>query len=232
VHDDERAFLRGGAEPAHHGVDIDRIAWDHELFTHVPEYKDGHLVVPDRPGWGTEPNEEALAVSAARPSMIHRVPPWRIALEHAPQVSGAEPGQRTASDGEVNEPVDVLIIGAGASGGAVAWSLADTGCASCASNRATGCKPSDFPSNGRDWEARRSATSPSAPTGAPARRLSDQRRRLADQGRQLQRRRRRHHAVCRALPAHASVGLSRAHARRRRRRLADRLRERSSRSTR
>jgi len=41
-------------------VDIDRIAWDHELFTHVPEYEDGHLVVPDRPGWGTEPDEEAL----------------------------------------------------------------------------------------------------------------------------------------------------------------------------
>jgi len=41
-------------------VDIDRIAWDQELFTHVPEYVDGHLVMPDRPGWGTEPNEEAL----------------------------------------------------------------------------------------------------------------------------------------------------------------------------
>jgi L-alanine-DL-glutamate epimerase-like enolase superfamily enzyme len=41
-------------------VDIDRIAWDHELFTHLPEYVDGHLVMPDRPGWGTEPVEEAL----------------------------------------------------------------------------------------------------------------------------------------------------------------------------
>jgi L-alanine-DL-glutamate epimerase-like enolase superfamily enzyme len=41
-------------------VDIDRIAWDHEIFTHVPEYVDGHLVLPDRPGWGTEPNEEAI----------------------------------------------------------------------------------------------------------------------------------------------------------------------------
>lgn len=42
-------------------VDIDRIAWDHELYTHVPEFKDGHLVMPDRPGWGTEPVEAALA---------------------------------------------------------------------------------------------------------------------------------------------------------------------------
>lgn len=41
-------------------TDIDRIAWDHELFTQLPEYVDGHLVVPDRPGWGTEPVEEAL----------------------------------------------------------------------------------------------------------------------------------------------------------------------------
>jgi galactonate dehydratase len=41
-------------------IDIDRLAWDHELFTHLPEIDKGHLVVPDRPGWGTEPNEEAL----------------------------------------------------------------------------------------------------------------------------------------------------------------------------
>jgi L-alanine-DL-glutamate epimerase-like enolase superfamily enzyme len=26
----------------------------------VPEFVDGYLVMPDRPGWGTEPNEEAL----------------------------------------------------------------------------------------------------------------------------------------------------------------------------
>ncbi len=42
-------------------TDIDRLPWDHELFTHVPEFVDGHLVMPDRPGWGTEPNEAALA---------------------------------------------------------------------------------------------------------------------------------------------------------------------------
>ena len=41
-------------------TDIDRIAWDDELFTHVPEIVDGHLVMPDRPGWGTEPIEEAI----------------------------------------------------------------------------------------------------------------------------------------------------------------------------
>jgi len=47
-------------------TDIDRLAWDHELFTHVPEFKDGHLVLPDRPGWGTEPNEAGLAAHPPR----------------------------------------------------------------------------------------------------------------------------------------------------------------------
>jgi len=41
-------------------IDIDRLAWDRELFTHLPDIQDGYLVLPDRPGWGTEPNEEAL----------------------------------------------------------------------------------------------------------------------------------------------------------------------------
>lgn len=41
-------------------TDIDRIAWEHELFTHVPEIVNGHLVMPDRPGWGTEPIEQAI----------------------------------------------------------------------------------------------------------------------------------------------------------------------------
>jgi galactonate dehydratase len=41
-------------------TDIDRLAWDHELFTHVPEIVDGFLVMPDRPGWGTEPNEKGI----------------------------------------------------------------------------------------------------------------------------------------------------------------------------
>ncbi len=43
---------------------IDRLEWDHELFTHLPEIVDGYLVIPDRPGWSTEPNEEALRASA------------------------------------------------------------------------------------------------------------------------------------------------------------------------
>ena len=41
-------------------IDIDRLPRDAELFTHVPEFEAGHLVVPDRPGWGTEPDENAM----------------------------------------------------------------------------------------------------------------------------------------------------------------------------
>ena len=41
-------------------TDIDRIAWDHELFDRVPEIVDGHLVMSERPGWGIEPIEAAI----------------------------------------------------------------------------------------------------------------------------------------------------------------------------
>ncbi|HET9903261.1 MAG TPA: mandelate racemase/muconate lactonizing enzyme family protein [Xanthobacteraceae bacterium] len=41
-------------------IDVDRLPWDDELFTVVPQIEHGHLVVPDTPGWGTEPNEEGL----------------------------------------------------------------------------------------------------------------------------------------------------------------------------
>jgi galactonate dehydratase len=41
-------------------TDIDRLAWDDELVSHPPVYENGHLVMSDRPGWGTEPNEAAI----------------------------------------------------------------------------------------------------------------------------------------------------------------------------
>ncbi len=53
-----------------------------------------------------------------------------------------------------HDPVDVLIIGAGASGAAVAWSLADTRMRILCLEQGDWMKPSDYPSNGRDWEAR------------------------------------------------------------------------------
>jgi L-alanine-DL-glutamate epimerase-like enolase superfamily enzyme len=41
-------------------TDVDRLPWEGELFTHAPEYVDGHLIIPDRPGWGTDPIEAAI----------------------------------------------------------------------------------------------------------------------------------------------------------------------------
>lgn len=55
-----------------------------------------------------------------------------------------------------NAPVDVLIIGAGASGAAVAWSLADTRMRILCLEQGDWPRASDFPSTGRDWEARQS----------------------------------------------------------------------------
>ena len=54
-----------------------------------------------------------------------------------------------------NERVDVLIIGSGASGAAVAWSLAETKMRILCLEQGDWVKSTDFPANGRDWESRR-----------------------------------------------------------------------------
>jgi L-alanine-DL-glutamate epimerase-like enolase superfamily enzyme len=41
-------------------IDIDDVPWKDDLVTYVPEIKDGHLLIPPGPGWGTELNEEAI----------------------------------------------------------------------------------------------------------------------------------------------------------------------------
>ena len=50
--------------------------------------------------------------------------------------------------------VDVLIIGAGASGAAVAWSLAETKMHILCLEQGGWMNPAAYPSTGRDWEAR------------------------------------------------------------------------------
>ena len=54
----------------------------------------------------------------------------------------------------MNDPVDVLIIGAGASGAAVAWSLADTKMHILCLDQGGWMNPAQYPSTGRDWEAK------------------------------------------------------------------------------
>ena len=64
-----------------------------------------------------------------------------------------------------HDKVDVLIVGSGASGAAVAWSLADTRMRILCLEQGDWVRSTDFPANGRDWEARRAsaATSTSSP---------------------------------------------------------------------
>ncbi len=52
------------------------------------------------------------------------------------------------------EPVDVLIIGAGASGAAVAWSLAETRMNILCLEQGGWMNPAEYPSTGTDWEIR------------------------------------------------------------------------------
>ncbi|MDD9941900.1 MAG: GMC family oxidoreductase [Myxococcales bacterium] len=53
-----------------------------------------------------------------------------------------------------NDPVDVLIVGAGASGAAFAWSLAETRMNILCLDQGGWMKPSDYPSNHLDYEVR------------------------------------------------------------------------------
>lgn len=53
-----------------------------------------------------------------------------------------------------NEPVGVLIIGAGASGAAFAWSIADTGMSVLCLEQGPWTQSRDFPTNFQDWESR------------------------------------------------------------------------------
>ncbi|MBN8890252.1 MAG: choline dehydrogenase [Bordetella sp. SCN 68-11] len=54
----------------------------------------------------------------------------------------------------MTDTVDVLIIGAGASGAAVAWSLAETKMRIVCLEQGDWMNPAAYPASGRDWEAR------------------------------------------------------------------------------
>ncbi|MBJ51171.1 MAG: choline dehydrogenase [Gammaproteobacteria bacterium] len=53
-----------------------------------------------------------------------------------------------------DDPVDVLIIGAGASGAALAWTLAETRMRIVCLEQGDWLNPTEYPSAGKDWESR------------------------------------------------------------------------------
>ncbi len=47
-------------------IDCDFVPWHDELFTVQPRIENGHLLLPDGPGWGTEVNEQAVKAHPAK----------------------------------------------------------------------------------------------------------------------------------------------------------------------
>jgi choline dehydrogenase-like flavoprotein len=122
----------------------------------------------------------------------------------------------------MNDPVDVLIIGAGASGAAVAWSLAETKMHILCLEQGDWMNPAQYPSAGRDWEARAYGDySPSPNIRARPEDYPINDDHSPNQGRELQRRWRLYHHVYGAFSAASPFGFSRAHAGWRGRGLAD-----------
>jgi L-alanine-DL-glutamate epimerase-like enolase superfamily enzyme len=66
-------------------IDIDDVAWKADLVTKPPVVKDGHIFLPDGPGWGADINEEVL-----------RAHPWPGAGERARSFYGMSSDQMRA----------------------------------------------------------------------------------------------------------------------------------------
>ena len=47
-------------------IEVDDVAWKDHLVTHPPEIRNGEYLVSDRPGWGTDVNEEAVLAHPPR----------------------------------------------------------------------------------------------------------------------------------------------------------------------
>jgi galactonate dehydratase len=47
-------------------IDPDVVPWYDDLVTHKPDIKDGHLILPTRPGWGADVNEDAVRAHPPR----------------------------------------------------------------------------------------------------------------------------------------------------------------------
>ena len=47
--------------------EVDDVPWKHEFVTHPPVIEKGDLVIPTRPGWGADVNEEAMRAHPVKP---------------------------------------------------------------------------------------------------------------------------------------------------------------------
>jgi hypothetical protein len=66
-------------------IDIDDVAWKGELVTKPPVVRDGHVFLPEGPGWGADINEEVL-----------RAHPWPGSGANARSFYGMSPEQMAA----------------------------------------------------------------------------------------------------------------------------------------
>jgi len=59
-------------------IDMDDVPWKMDLLTHPFEIVDGELVVPDRPGWGSDINEDVVRAHPLRPEQLGGFAPGGI----------------------------------------------------------------------------------------------------------------------------------------------------------
>lgn len=57
-------------------IDMDDVPWKMDLLTDPFEVVDGSLVVPDRPGWGSDIDEEVVRAHPLRPEQLAGVAAW------------------------------------------------------------------------------------------------------------------------------------------------------------
>src|SRR5262245_17760561 len=132
------------------------------------------------------------------------------------------------------EPVDVLVVGAGAAGAAFTWSVSREGLQVLCLEEGDWVDPASYAITRADWEAaRQTEWHPDAnvrglaaddPAAAAGSRLSGPGVAITDHAPHVQRRGPQHHPLERALPALQAVGLPREDTRRRGRRLAAHVR--------
>jgi len=57
-------------------IDLDDVPWKMDLLTEPFVIESGELIVPDRPGWGSDINEEVVRAHPLPPTQLAGVAPW------------------------------------------------------------------------------------------------------------------------------------------------------------